>query len=108
MERSCITFDRLRRTLDAMSGYRVHVVGDTIVDSYTHCAMIGGQTKTPTMSVLFERKVDSVGCAAGVAKHLAAAGGPVPFSTGVGDANFRGLGPDLSERSALEAPLVIH
>ena len=42
-------------------GRRVHVVGDTIVDSYTHCAMIGGQTKTPTMSVLFERKVDYVG-----------------------------------------------
>jgi len=56
MERYNITFDRLRQTLDAMAGYHVHVVGDTIVDSYTHCAMIGGQTKTPTMSVLFERK----------------------------------------------------
>ena len=53
-----------------MTGRRVHVVGDTIVDSYTHCAMIGGQTKTPTMSVLFERKVDYVGGAAIVAKHL--------------------------------------
>ena len=58
MERNGITFDKLRQTLDAMTGRRVHVVGDTIVDSYTHCAMIGGQTKTPTMSVLFERKVD--------------------------------------------------
>jgi cytidyltransferase-like protein len=54
MERNGITFDKLRQTLDAMTGLRVHVVGDTIVDSYTHCAMIGGQTKTPTMSVLFE------------------------------------------------------
>ena len=27
-----------------MEGRRVHVVGDTIVDSYTYCAMIGGQT----------------------------------------------------------------
>ncbi len=73
MERNGITFDKLRQTLDAMTGRRVHVVGDTIVDSYTHCAMIGGQTKTPTMSVLFERKVDYVGGAAIVAKHLAAA-----------------------------------
>ena len=40
-----------------MATYWSAVVGDTIVDSYTHCAMIGGQTKTPTMSVLFERKV---------------------------------------------------
>jgi bifunctional ADP-heptose synthase (sugar kinase/adenylyltransferase) len=89
MERNGISFDRLRRTLDAMSGHRVHVVGDTIVDSYTHCAMIGGQTKTPTMSVLFERKVDYVGGAAIVAKHLAAAGGRVTFSTVLGDDTLR-------------------
>src|SRR6266487_2629040 len=49
MERNGITFDKLRRTLDAMEGHQVHVVGDTIVDSYSHCAMLGGQTKTPTM-----------------------------------------------------------
>jgi len=41
----------------------VHVVGDTIVDSYTQCAMIGGQTKTPTMSVLFERSATIRGAA---------------------------------------------
>jgi rfaE bifunctional protein kinase chain/domain len=89
MERGGITFDMLRRTLDAMSGRKAHVVGDTIVDSYTHCAMIGGQTKTPTMSVLFERKVDYVGGAAIVAKHLAAAGGRVTFSTVLGDDRHR-------------------
>jgi rfaE bifunctional protein kinase chain/domain len=89
MERNGISFDKLRRTLDAMTGHRVHVVGDTIVDSYTHCAMIGGQTKTPTMSVLFERKVDYVGGAAIVAKHLAAAGGKVTFSTVLGDDALR-------------------
>ena len=64
-----------RRRSTPWSASRVHVVGDTIVDSYTYCAMIGGQTKTPTMSVLFERKVDYVGGAAIVAKHLRAAGG---------------------------------
>jgi cytidyltransferase-like protein len=89
MERNGITFDALRRTLDAMAGRKVHVVGDTIVDSYTHCAMIGGQTKTPTMSVLFERKVDYVGGAAVVAKHLAAAGGRVTFSTVLGNDGYR-------------------
>ncbi len=36
MERESITFERLRATLGAMPGKRVHVVGDTIVDSYTH------------------------------------------------------------------------
>jgi rfaE bifunctional protein kinase chain/domain len=84
-----ITFDGLRRALDAMEGRRVHVVGDTIVDSYTHCAMVGGQTKTPTMSVLFERRVDYVGGAAVVAKHMAAAGGRVTLSTVLGEDAYK-------------------
>src|SRR5262249_42267944 len=91
MERNGITFDKLRPTLDAMEGGPVQCVGDTIVDSYTHGAMIGGQTKTPTMSVLFERKVDYVGGAAIAAKHRAAAGGRVTFSTVLGDDVFREL-----------------
>jgi hypothetical protein len=53
-----VTFRMLRDTLDALGGKRVHVVGDTIVDSYTYGTMIGGQTKTPTMSVLFEKRTD--------------------------------------------------
>lgn len=85
MERHDVSFDDLRRTLDAIRGHKVHVVGDTIVDSYTHCGMIGGQTKTPTMSVLFERKLDYTGGAGIVAKHMHAAGGEVTFSTVLGN-----------------------
>jgi len=85
MERFGLTFQDLRDVVGKMAGFRVHVVGDTIVDSYTHCAMIGGQTKTPTMSVLYERKVDYVGGAGIVAKHLVAAGAKVTFSTVLGD-----------------------
>lgn len=85
MEASGIGFDDLRATLAGMADKRVHVVGDTIVDSYTYCAMIGGQTKTPTMSVLFDRKVDYIGGAGIVAKHMKAAGAEVVFSTVLGD-----------------------
>ena len=85
MERNELTFDHLRDVLDRMAGVQVHVVGDTIVDSYTHCAMVGGQTKTPTMSVLYERRTDYVGGAGVVAKHLTAAGARVTFSTVLGD-----------------------
>jgi bifunctional ADP-heptose synthase (sugar kinase/adenylyltransferase) len=85
MERNQITFDHLRDVLRRMPGQRIHVVGDTIVDSYTQCAMIGGQTKTPTMSVLYERRVDYVGGAGIVAKHLIAAGASVTFSTVLGE-----------------------
>ncbi|MDP4025866.1 PfkB family carbohydrate kinase [Methylobacterium sp. NEAU 140] len=85
MEQRGLSFDDLFRTLDNLAGHRVHVVGDTIVDSYTQCAMIGGQTKTPTMSVLFERRTDFVGGAAIVAKHCRAAGAEVTFSTVLGE-----------------------
>lgn len=107
MERNRITFDMLRRTLDAMEGHRVHVVGDTIVDSYTHCAMIGGQTKTPTMSVLFERKVDYIGGAGIVAKHMAAAGGRVTFSTVLGEDAFKDLVIDDLKVADIEVRAVI-
>jgi bifunctional ADP-heptose synthase (sugar kinase/adenylyltransferase) len=103
MERFGLTFLDLRDTLAKMADLKVHVVGDTIIDSYTHCAMIGGQTKTPTMSVLYERKVDYVGGAGIVAKHLKAAGAKVTFSTVLGNdelkdftlRDLRGAGIDV-------------
>jgi len=68
-----------------MENVKVHVVGDTIVDSYSRCSMIGGMTKTPTISVRFEEKNNFVGGAGIVAKHLKAAGADVTFSTVLGD-----------------------
>jgi rfaE bifunctional protein kinase chain/domain len=85
MERANITFDDLRRTLASVTGTSVCVLGDTIIDSYTRCSMIGGQTKTPTVSVLFESLEHFVGGAGIVAKHLAAAGARVEFLTLLGD-----------------------
>jgi cytidyltransferase-like protein len=37
-----LDFDGLRGALTRLAGIRVHVVGDTIVDSYTHITLIGG------------------------------------------------------------------
>jgi rfaE bifunctional protein kinase chain/domain len=85
MDGESLDFGDLHDALDSLKGVRVHVVGDTIVDSLTHCSMIGGMTKTPTMSVLYENKVDYVGGAGIVAKHLRAAGAEVTFSTVLGD-----------------------
>jgi len=85
MDSEKLTFEALRAALDKLGQFRVHVVGDTIVDSYTQTAMIGGQTKTPTMSVLYERRDDYIGGAAVVAEHLRAAGAQVVFSTVLGE-----------------------
>ena len=80
-----LSFDDVRGTLQKMQGARVHVIGDTIVDSYTYCTLIGGTAKTPTFSVKFERQVDYPGGAAVVAKHLRKAGAEVVFSTVMGN-----------------------
>lgn len=85
LEAEKLTFDSLRDTLDQLKGVRAHVVGDTIVDSYTHTVMIGGMIKTPTMSVRFDNRTDFVGGAGVVAKHLRSAGAEVVFSTVLGD-----------------------
>jgi rfaE bifunctional protein kinase chain/domain len=89
MQSEGITFRDLRETLGKLEGIRAHVVGDTIVDSHTYASMIGGMTKTPTMSVLFERKIDYVGGAGVVAKHLKAAGAEVTFSTVLGNDAYK-------------------
>lgn len=96
MDAEGVSFDDLRGAVKAMEGVPVHVVGDTIVDSYTYCSMIGGMTKTPTMSVRFDKRVDFVGGAGVVAKHLRAAGAVVTFSTVLGnDADQRFVLEDL-------------
>ena len=106
MESAGIDFDMLRRALDSLGGRRVHVVGDTIVDTLTYASMIGGQTKTPTMSVLFEKRVDHIGGAGVVAKHLRAAGADVTFSTVLGEDSLKdfvlaGLSKDGVECKAI-------
>lgn len=85
-----IEFWQLYRALDELEAQKasVHVVGDTIVDSYTYASLIGASGKTPTMSALYQRRDDYVGGAAIVAKHLKAAGADVTFSTVIGDDKF--------------------
>lgn len=85
MDAENINFDTLRETVESLKGLKVHVVGDTIVDSYTYCTPIGGGTKTPTMSLRYDRKDDYVGGAAIVAKHIKSAGAKVSFSTVLGE-----------------------
>lgn len=85
MQAEQLGFDDLRAALDAFDGKRVHVVGDTIVDTYTHCSLIGSNAKTPTFSVRYENSQDYVGGAGIVSRHIAEAGADVVFSTVLGD-----------------------
>lgn len=84
MEAEGITFDTLREALSKFRDVRVHVLGDTIVDSYTYGSLTGGMAKTPTFSIKQETQTDFSGGAAVVAKHIRRAGAQVKFSTVMG------------------------
>ncbi len=91
MESQGIGIDTLINALTFKKPMRIHVVGDTIVDGITYTNVIGGQIKTPTLSVRMESQENFVGGAGVVAKHLKAAGAEVVFTTLLGDddlANF--------------------
>ncbi len=91
MDAEGVTFDHLRDVVHQMNGVKVHIVGDTIVDSYTYCTLIGGNTKTPTFSVRFDRQVDFIGGAGIVAKHMRSAGADVTFTTVLGNDRLKDI-----------------
>lgn len=107
MEGEDITFADLRNTLSEIARLSVHLVGDTIVDTITRCEMIGANGKTPTFSVRFESKKDFVGGAGIVAKHMAAAGASVSFSTVLGDDEYgRYVADDFRNSDVLFDPII--
>jgi len=85
MEMEGITTADLMASLNFEEPVVIHVVGDTIVDGITYTNVIGGQTKTPTLSVRLESQENFVGGAGIVAKHLKAAGAEVIFTTVLGE-----------------------
>lgn len=89
MKRNNITFNYLKNTISRFNKLTVHVVGDTIIDSYTRTALIGGNTKTPTPSVLYQEKNNYLGGAGIVSAHLRSAGAKVNFTTILGDDDLK-------------------
>jgi rfaE bifunctional protein kinase chain/domain len=85
IESEGITLDALRQAVGALGGIRVHVIGDTIVDSHVSCSLNSGITKAPICSLTHAAQTDCLGGAAVVAKHLRQAGAQVVFSTVLGD-----------------------
>jgi len=84
MDNNSITFEDLKNTLKHLNKFKVHVVGDTIIDTYTNTSLIGGQVKTPTFSVLYHNDKKYLGGAGIVSKHLKSAGADVTFTTILG------------------------
>ena len=82
------SFDKIRAVLDNLKNIKVHVIGDTIIDTYTTGKSIGGQTKTPTLSIKVEDEKNYLGGAGIVSKHLQKAGASVFFTTIIGKDKF--------------------
>jgi cytidyltransferase-like protein len=85
MHSSGVSFDHLTQTVSSLSGFKVHVVGDTIVDTHTQTSVVGSKAKTPTLTVQVHEQTDYVGAAGIVSRHLKAAGADVEFTTVLGN-----------------------
>ncbi len=107
MDSEGVSFDDLRRTLRGVATLKVHVVGDTIVDGYSYCSLLGGAPKSPTFSVKHEKTDLFAGGAAVVAKHLKSAGARVSFATILGEDPLREFILDDMQAAGVEfMPLV--
>jgi rfaE bifunctional protein kinase chain/domain len=85
MESEGVDFGDLRKAVTNLAGVKVHVVGDTVVDGYSECTLLGPAAKYPAFSVRLERTERFTGGAAIVARHLQRAGAEVSFSTILGE-----------------------
>jgi rfaE bifunctional protein kinase chain/domain len=102
MERNKISFNSLREVLKKIKNLKVHVIGDTIIDTHTKTNLIGGYLKTPTPSVLYQETKDYTGGAAIVAKHLKKAGAKVCFTTILGNDKLKNFVIDEMKKSKIK------
>jgi len=79
---------QIKSTLANMSGIRVLVIGDLIIDEYITCDPIGMSQEDPTIVVTPIISKTFVGGAGGVAAHARGLGGDVRYCTIVGDDEF--------------------
>ena len=70
MDTENVDFNDLKKILKDLSKLKVHILGDTIIDTSHYCEVIGGLHKTPTLSVVKQISEDFLGGAAIVASHF--------------------------------------
>jgi rfaE bifunctional protein kinase chain/domain len=107
LQRNKITFNNLKETLKNFKKIKVHVVGDTIIDTHTKTNLIGGYTKTPTASVLYQDSKNYTGGAAIVAKHLKKTGADVTFTTILGNDGFKKFVIDEMKQSKIKLNFIL-
>jgi rfaE bifunctional protein kinase chain/domain len=84
MDEHNIDFNKIKEFLEKKKLFKVHVIGDLIIDKYTKTSLIGHQAKTPTPSLVFQKETSYVGGAGIVALHLKKCGLDTTFTSVVG------------------------
>lgn len=107
MKVSKLNFDSLRKILHTFKKFKVLVVGDTIIDKFTYTNLIGGQTKTPTFSVVKTNENQFCGGAAIVAKHLKSTGAKVILATLAGDDDYKNFLIEDMNKNKIHLKLIV-
>ena len=81
MDAENIKSDDLIKILKSLSNLKIHVIGDTIVDTNHECEVIGGLHKTPTLSIAKKVSRNYLGGAGIVASHFKEISNNVEFTT---------------------------
>lgn len=79
--------EQVGKTLDAMSGLKVAVVGDTIIDEYCFCSPLGASSKDPILALRYQSNDVFAGGIVAVANHVANFAAQVDMFTVLGDRN---------------------
>jgi len=70
MDTENVDFNDLKKILKNLNKLKIHILGDTIIDTNHYCEVIGGLHKTPTLSVVKQISESFLGGAAIVASHF--------------------------------------
>ena len=70
MDAEDINFADLRKIIKKIENTKIHILGDTIIDTTHECEVIGGLHKTPTLSIVKKNSENFLGGAAIVASHF--------------------------------------
>jgi len=81
MDAENLNFSDLKKILNEIKNLKIHVIGDTIVDTNYYCEVIGGLHKTPTLSITKKNIENFLGGAAIVASHFKSFSSDVSLTT---------------------------
>ena len=81
MDTENINFNDLKKILKDLNKLKIHILGDTIIDTNHYCEVVGGLHKTPTLSVIKQISEDFLGGAAIVASHFKSFANDVTLTT---------------------------